>query len=119
MRIKCSLCGKTAVCVAECEDGDRPTCNQCGDDVGLSFRRLPKIGPAMLAALVHVYAHPGESKGRAATVAAQGGRLTAGYRAVDRCILAGLVESSGRRGAAELHLTRLGELITPYPDPAL
>ena len=119
MLIRCSLCGTPAVSIAECADGDRPACRRCGDDIGLSFRKLPKIGSGMLAALVEIYAHPGQVKGHVVRTLVAPARFKVGYAIIDRCILAGLVEQTRDGSAYRVSLTRLGELITPYPSPTV
>lgn len=60
--------------------------------------KTPRVGPAMWAAVEYVAAHPGCPKLPAAKAAGPNGSTAYGYQAVDRTMVAGLIEHRGQTG---------------------
>ena len=58
-------------------------------------RKQRRIGPVMLAAVAYVARHPGCPKLPVAEAVGPHGSRNFGYRAVDRAIVAGLIDAAG------------------------
>ena len=71
---------------------------------------MNRIGPRMMDVLEVVARHPGCPKIVPARLAGPNGSLNFGYRTVDRCISAGLVDARPVGRGYELNLTSEGQL---------